>query len=833
MQAAATLRARALSASRRERRRLHERSSSSVRPHAAPQSPPPTFRGARPVPTLVKALHAHDSGRSHSHNATSSWFLSVAAVAATAAAVATSNKAALAEPPTGTPLPSPPSPRGGKALRKRKTSTGNERFVISSAAVRGDRATMEDTSFVSGCKRFAAVFDGHGGAAVSEHLRQHYYALLAPTIAKLDEESAARHAEALATSAAAAPRSAGSDAPPPVVVTSAARRQEILALLKTSLEKLDAEVARKNEWRLQGSTATGVLLLDDVIYTVNVGDCRAVMCRSGDALDLTRDHKPNDPSEQSRVESLGGSVQWHGYVDAQGEPIEPYGAYRINGNLAVARAIGDRDLRPFVTGEPEVKAFKRDEQRDEFIVIASDGLWDVFTSDEVVTFVQDVMSGEVGGRESWRSGGHSDTRVPIFEWSHQYSSDRGMIKAARKRRKQQIANYLVQEALYRGTSDNVSVIVVWLRADGVSFITESAPLLAHHSSHDLNDEDDEDDVFAPRTMYRDTHHTFASGPGDSVFASEAFAESSSFFSAPGKVPVFVLESTPSKSLLQKGKSPLSPSSYAETIDVPVAPRDAFFQSNPRIPSSHSPAKIMAALQAALRTLDCDVEVIRQWTLRVSLLCVAELLTFSIDLSRVADAPGSYVVDFSRRAGCETKFLELAEHIRFLCSDVDSEALPFFGDVLDPWVDAKQEISGRRFAISEALALSHLQLLNADGEHSETLYHAAKFLKDSSRHRGNRKLLLAADRKLLLKSLKWMLSSGADELTRFGVFILAQYAKDEAESRDDCAAPFFASAYEKSSFALLLDEAESLLSGAPCARFMAPLVELAQQSWLFC
>lgn len=359
----------------------------------------------------------------------------------------------------------PPIVPSSKALRKRKTSNGRERFVISSAAVRGDRPKMEDTSFISDCKRFAAVYDGHGGAAVSDYLRKHYFSMLVPELTKLDEERAVANIDMLLSHAA---NQMSPPPPPPTdsatpVATSFVKRNHILDILKTSMEKLDVEIARKNEWKYQGSTAVGVLLYEDVIYTINVGDCRAVMCRSGDAVELTRDHKPNDPSEQSRIESLGGTVKWHGYVDAQGEPIEPYGAYRINGNLAVARAIGDRDLRPFVSGEPEVKAFKRDENRDEFIVIASDGLWDVFTSEEVVTFVKDVMSGELGGRESWRSGGHSDTRVPIFEWSQQYRSDRSMIKAARKRRKMQIANYLVQEALYRGTSDNVSVIVVWLR----------------------------------------------------------------------------------------------------------------------------------------------------------------------------------------------------------------------------------------------------------------------------------------------------------------------------------------------------------------------------------
>ncbi|KAL3674250.1 hypothetical protein V7S43_000208 [Phytophthora oleae] len=332
-----------------------------------------------------------------------------------------------------------------RALRKRKTSVRDGKMVVSTAAVRGDRAYMEDTSYVSSCKRFAAVYDGHGGASVSQYLRNQLYSLIAPELAQLDQEvSAENKAENN-------------------VAAKSSRRQKVATMLREAVHKMDQEVIAKNEWKFQGSTAVGVLLFDDVLYSLNVGDSRAVLCRSGDVVDLTRDHKPNDPQERARIESLGGRVQWYGYVDAQGEPIEPYGAYRVNGNLAVARAIGDRDSRPFVIGEAEIRQYDIEYDKDEFIVIASDGLWDVFTSSEVVEFVQDVMSGELGGREAWSSGGHSDTRVPIFEWSQQYTSDRSMIKAARRRRKVQIANYLVQEALFRGTSDNVSVVVVWLR----------------------------------------------------------------------------------------------------------------------------------------------------------------------------------------------------------------------------------------------------------------------------------------------------------------------------------------------------------------------------------
>lgn len=341
-------------------------------------------------------------------------------------------------------------------LKKRKSSLKDGTFLMSSAAVRGARTHMEDATFISKCKRFTAVYDGHGGAGVAQYLKASLFDTVEPVLAQLDsdlddegdDKDGSSHEDDEKTLDAA---------------TLASRRQQVTAALKDAVARVDAEVLARPEWKYQGSTCVGVLLFDDAIISLNVGDSRAILCRGGEAVELTRDHKPNDPEELARISSLGGSVKWHGYVDAQGEPMEPYGAYRINGNLAVARAVGDRDARPYVSGEPEVTVEERDYYKDEFIVVASDGLWDVFTNDEVVTFVQDVMSGEVGGRESWRSGAHSDTRVPIFEWSQQYKSDRSMIKAARARRKQQIANYLVQEALFRGTSDNVSVVVVWLR----------------------------------------------------------------------------------------------------------------------------------------------------------------------------------------------------------------------------------------------------------------------------------------------------------------------------------------------------------------------------------
>lgn len=118
-----------------------------------------------------------------------------------------------------------------------------------------------------------------------------------------------------------------------------------------------------------GSTAT-ILLWDHaekIISVANCGDTRAVLSRGSVAIDITRDLKASDLEEVARVCEEGGFVQ-NG---------------RVQGQLAIARTIGDKNLKPldkkFLTAEPEVTQF-RITARDEFIVIATDGLWDVMPS---------------------------------------------------------------------------------------------------------------------------------------------------------------------------------------------------------------------------------------------------------------------------------------------------------------------------------------------------------------------------------------------------------------------------------------------------------------------
>ncbi|KAF8530487.1 protein serine/threonine phosphatase 2C [Hysterangium stoloniferum] len=110
-----------------------------------------------------------------------------------------------------------------------------------------------------------------------------------------------------------------------------------------------------------------------VLYTANVGDARAVLCRGGKAIRLTYDHKGSDKQEAKRIMDAGGFVMNN----------------RVNGVLAVTRSLGDSSMKDFVVGAPYTTETELREE-DEFLVIACDGLWDVAEDQKVVDLVRNV-----------------------------------------------------------------------------------------------------------------------------------------------------------------------------------------------------------------------------------------------------------------------------------------------------------------------------------------------------------------------------------------------------------------------------------------------------------
>jgi len=74
-----------------------------------------------------------------------------------------------------------------------------------------------------------------------------------------------------------------------------------------------------------GCTANVVLITPDYIYCANSGDSRAIAMIDGRLVELSHDHKPEDPIELDRITKAGGTVS--------------YG--RVNGGLNLSRALGD------------------------------------------------------------------------------------------------------------------------------------------------------------------------------------------------------------------------------------------------------------------------------------------------------------------------------------------------------------------------------------------------------------------------------------------------------------------------------------------------------------
>ncbi len=168
-----------------------------------------------------------------------------------------------------------------------------------------------------------------------------------------------------------------------------------------------------------GSTSLNILhdVANKQLYVYNVGDSRCIICNNNIAIPLTKDHKPDYPEETRRISKLGGKVYFDGYD------------YRI-GDLSVSRAFGDTSASPFVIAKPDVYKYKLSD-KDKFLVIGCDGLYDVLSNQDIVNFILNY-----------------------------YDDD--LCKLRPSKQKLNIASLIANYAIDKGSTDNISVIIVFL-----------------------------------------------------------------------------------------------------------------------------------------------------------------------------------------------------------------------------------------------------------------------------------------------------------------------------------------------------------------------------------
>lgn len=270
-----------------------------------------------------------------------------------------------------------------------------KRIAYGSVSVIGRRREMEDAVRVElgltskGGEKydFFGVYDGHGGARVAEACKERLHRVLEEEILE-------------------------------------GNNKEWEKVMEGCFHRMDEEVESD---RMMGSTAVVAVVGKDEVVVANCGDSRAVLCRAGVAVPLSVDHKPDRPDELERVEAAGGRIiNWNGH--------------RVLGVLATSRSIGDQYLKPFVISKPEVTVIERTEN-DEFLILASDGLWDVISNEVACQIGRRCLSGRMRRKSQ---------------------------EVVSEGRAAEAAAVLVELAIARGSKDNISVIVVELKKIGNS-----------------------------------------------------------------------------------------------------------------------------------------------------------------------------------------------------------------------------------------------------------------------------------------------------------------------------------------------------------------------------
>lgn len=214
-------------------------------------------------------------------------------------------------------------------------------------------AHLRPTVLPASPSAFYGVFDGHGGSEAAAYLRRYAMRLffedadfpsLAAAACKGDDCFLERVEESIRRS-----------------------------FLQADFELADDETVSTS----CGTTALTAMVFGRHLLVANAGDCRAVLCRKGEAVDMSEDHRPSHAAERLRIEKAGG------YVD------DGY----LNGALSVTRALGDWDMKlpkgstsPLIA-EPEFRRARLNDD-DEFLILGCDGIWDVMSSQQAVCEVR-------------------------------------------------------------------------------------------------------------------------------------------------------------------------------------------------------------------------------------------------------------------------------------------------------------------------------------------------------------------------------------------------------------------------------------------------------------
>ena len=217
------------------------------------------------------------------------------------------------------------------------------------------RKEMEDFHYIKAllnrkinCSYFG-LFDGHSGKEVGIYLMENLHKILSQELKNNNIENS----------------------------------ENMQNVIKNSFEKIDKEINNQNFKNDTGSTGTVLLLYRDnnsktgkSLICANVGDSKAYLINKKEMKSITKDHKCTDANEVKRIRDTGGIVFRE----------------RVFGTLMLTRSFGDKEMKKYgVLSTPDIFCHNIEDD-DLFVIIASDGVWDVVEEDEIFKLSQEKIS---------------------------------------------------------------------------------------------------------------------------------------------------------------------------------------------------------------------------------------------------------------------------------------------------------------------------------------------------------------------------------------------------------------------------------------------------------
>jgi serine/threonine protein phosphatase PrpC len=184
---------------------------------------------------------------------------------------------------------------------------------------------------------------------------------------------------------------------------------DVSACIRLLYKQLDQKASLMSH--TVGTTAAVVLIRKDRIWFSNCGDAMIVAKpHASYARYMSQDHKVE--REKARLEGLGGLITYND------------GCARIYGTLNIARSIGDHYLKDFVISDPYVTSLTYSKSKIDWLIIASDGLWDVFNPIRVSSILSDNQNNlETLVKESYLNGSTDNISIAFVLFNEIQKND--------------------------------------------------------------------------------------------------------------------------------------------------------------------------------------------------------------------------------------------------------------------------------------------------------------------------------------------------------------------------------------------------------------------------